>query len=80
MADQGSGATDPNLVAVVKGIVRDAQKLIEQQLVLLRREIEDEIRKARNAAIILVAGAGIVAVACILLMLGALTPSKGRAT
>jgi hypothetical protein len=61
--------TDPDLVSRVVSIVGGSQKLIEQQLILFRREIEGEIRKARSGAISMAVGAVIVAVAGIVLVL-----------
>jgi hypothetical protein len=60
---------EPGIGSLVSGIVSDGQKLIEQQFNLLRREIEGEIRRMRNAAISLAIGAGISAVGGLLLVI-----------
>src|SRR5262249_42569759 len=62
-------STDSNVASRIASIVRDIQTLVERQLLLLRREIEAEIRKGRNAVISMGAGAGITAVAVIVLVL-----------
>jgi hypothetical protein len=59
---------EPGIATLVSGIVRDGQKLIEQQFTLLRREIEGAIRHMRNAVISLAIGAGISAVGGLLLV------------
>lgn len=59
MANEVKSEAEPGLAALVGGIVSDAQKLIEQQFTLLRREIEGEIRQAKTAAISLAVGAGL---------------------
>ena len=59
---------EPRIATLVSGIVSDGQRLIEQQLTLLRREIEGEIRRMRNAVISLAIGAGTSAVGALLLV------------
>jgi hypothetical protein len=61
--------TDPevSMTHLVSGILADAQKLIEQQLNLLRHEVKDELHKTMTAAMILMSGSVIVLVGGILL-------------
>jgi putative superfamily III holin-X len=61
--------TDPDvsMTHLVSGILADAQKLIEQQLNLLRHEVKDELHKTMTAAMILMSGSVIVLVGGILL-------------
>jgi hypothetical protein len=61
-------APEPGFATLVSGIVGDGQRLIEQQLVLFRREIESALRQARNAAISMAIGAGVAAVGGLLLV------------
>jgi hypothetical protein len=49
--------------------VDDAQKLVEQQVILFRRVIEGEIRRVKSAVISLAIGAGITAIGTLLLLL-----------
>jgi len=60
---------ESSFTALVAGIANDAGKLIEQQLILLRREWSEEIDRARQAAIKLAAGAGLAAAGGFLLLL-----------
>jgi hypothetical protein len=54
---------------LVADIINDAQELIRQQLLLFRQEIRSDIRKAREAAVCLAAGAGVTLIAGLLLLL-----------
>jgi uncharacterized protein YacL len=65
--------------ALVTGIINDAQQLIRQELTLARREIQEEVHKAKSAAISMAAGAGLTALggvlfSLMLVQLLALTP------
>ena len=57
-----------SLAALARSLLQDAQRLVAQQLQLLRREIQLELRRAMWAAILLGAGVGlaIVAIYCVL--------------
>jgi hypothetical protein len=68
MADDLKGKPEPGIASLVSGIMGDGQRLMEQQFTLLRREIEGEIRRVRNAAISLAVGAGVTAVGGLLLI------------
>jgi hypothetical protein len=50
--------TEPSATALVGGIISDMHQLVEQQLRLTRREIEDDLRKATEAALIFGCGVG----------------------
>src|SRR5437870_5306750 len=41
----------PSMASLVTGIINDAQQLIRQEVTLARREIQDELNKAKAAAI-----------------------------
>jgi hypothetical protein len=51
-----------SVTSLLKGIVSDAQELIQQQLALFRAEIKDDFRKTVGILITIVSGAFMVAV------------------
>jgi len=59
MATEVQNHTEPSLTSLVSGIVNDIQDLVKQQLQLTRREIEEDLRKTKEAASILALGLGI---------------------
>jgi len=59
MATEVHNHTEPSLTSLVGGIVNDIQDLVKQQLQLTRREIEEDLRKTKEAASILALGLGI---------------------
>src|ERR1043166_4861155 len=68
--DNGSHhSTEPSLTALLASIVSDAKDLLVQEVALTKLEVQDELRKAKSAAISLGIGIGIVTVGGILLML-----------
>ncbi len=69
MRNQVKIEAELDVVSLVGGIVRDFQKLIEQQFALVRREIEGELRQAKFAAIFLAGGAAIMVIGSIFLLL-----------
>jgi len=69
MANDLRGATEPSMASLVGGIVNDAQTLIKQEMALAKREVTDELHKARDAAIALGIGIGLTAVGSLLLSL-----------
>jgi hypothetical protein len=69
MANDLQGATEPSMASLVGGIVNDAQTLIKQEMALAKREVTDELHKARDAAIALGIGIGLTAVGSLLLSL-----------
>jgi hypothetical protein len=58
-----------SLTSLVSGIIADAQRLIKQQTDLIRHEIREDIRKARDGAIFLGVGLGITLVGGLLFCL-----------
>ena len=61
--------TEPgvSVTSLLRGIVSDAQDLIQQQLALFRAEIKDDFRKTMGILIVIVSGAFLVAVGAALL-------------
>ena len=61
--------TEPgvSVTSLLRGIVSDAQDLIQQQLALFRAEIKDDFRKTVGILIVIVSGALMVAVGAVLL-------------
>jgi len=59
MATEVQNHTEPSLTSLVSGIVNDIQDLVKQQLQLTRREIEEDLRKTKEAASILALGLAI---------------------
>jgi hypothetical protein len=53
---------EPDTATLVKEIIHDSEALVGQQLLLLRREVQDEVALALRAAALLGAGAGMVAI------------------
>jgi hypothetical protein len=67
MADPVPGDSSAGLVTLVSGILSDAQQLIRQEAALARREIQDELAKARAVAFVLGLGVALAVVGGILL-------------
>jgi Putative Actinobacterial Holin-X, holin superfamily III len=59
MAAEVQNRCEPAVSTLVSGIVTDLHDLFKQQLQLTRREIEEDLRKAREAAFLFALGAGI---------------------
>jgi len=61
--------TEPgvSVTSLLRGIVSDAQDLIQQQLALFRAEIKDDFRKTVGILIVIISGAFLVAVGAALL-------------
>lgn len=60
MVDTNRLETGPSISSLVGGIITDAQVLIRQEMQLARREIQDEVQKAKMAALSLAAGVGVL--------------------
>lgn len=69
MATEVQNHPEPSLTSLVSGIVGDMQDLIKQQLQLTRREIEEDLRKTKEAASLFVMGASVCFLGAILLCL-----------
>jgi VIT1/CCC1 family predicted Fe2+/Mn2+ transporter len=67
MENQLHAGPEPSMTSLVSGIITDAQDLIKQQLDLVRHEIREDVRKAKEAAASLALGLGIAIVGGILL-------------
>jgi hypothetical protein len=72
----GSGIDDASILAersfstLMSGIIADVQRLIEQQLSMVRQEIRDDLRKSKQAVSSLALGAGLTAGGnCLLLLM-----------
>lgn len=59
-----------SMSSLVGGIITDAQQLIRQELLLARREIQDEINKAKVAALSVAVGGFVLLLGTILLCVG----------
>jgi hypothetical protein len=69
IANDDPSPPDRSITTLVSGIIADAQHLIQQQLAMFRQEIRDDLRKTRDAAVALAAGAGITLLGSVLLVL-----------
>jgi len=58
---------EPSMSSLVSGIISDVQDLLKQQLVLFQKEIQSDLRKTREAALSMLLGAGVAAIAAVLL-------------
>jgi hypothetical protein len=68
--DNGSEHTsEPSVAALLGGIVNDVKDLLVQERALTKLEVQDQLGKAKTAAIELGSGIGVVAIGGILLML-----------
>jgi len=57
----------PSLTHLVSGIISDAQALLKQQLALFRTEMKQDIKRTKQAIVILVSGLAIASVGVALL-------------
>jgi uncharacterized membrane protein len=60
--------SEPSLSSLVGGIINDVQVLMKQEVALARREIAEELQKAKQAAISLGIGLGIASIGGLLLI------------
>jgi hypothetical protein len=68
MTEPALSSTEPSLSSLVGGIINDFQLLVKQELALARRELADELRKAKQALISLGIGVGVLAIGGLLLI------------
>lgn len=61
---------ESSMTGLVAGIIDDFQRLMEQNLKLLRREVQDDMTKVLEAFILMGVGAGTAVVAGILIAFG----------
>ena len=68
--DNGSQhLSEPSFVSLLGGIANDAKELLLQELALTKLEVQNELSKAKSAAIVLRIGIGTIVTGGILLML-----------
>ncbi|HEY2991108.1 MAG TPA: phage holin family protein [Candidatus Binatia bacterium] len=61
--------SEPSVGELVSGILKDAKELVVQGAALTKLEVQDELRKAKTAAVAVGAGIGVSAVGGVLLIL-----------
>jgi hypothetical protein len=66
--ENGPRLSEPSLSSLVGGIISDFQVLMKQEVALARRELADELRKAKQAAISLAIGVGVLTIGALLLI------------
>jgi len=66
-AGPNTHAPDPSLTGLIRGILEDAQKLISQQIELVRVEIREDFHKAFAGLTLMAVGAGLSLVGAIVL-------------
>jgi hypothetical protein len=67
MANDVHPTTEPSVASLVTGITDDLQQLIRQQVMLVRQEIQEDIRKSKEGAAAFAVGASAAAVSAILI-------------
>jgi hypothetical protein len=70
MADDVHTSSEPSVTTLVSGILKDAEELFKQQVTLLKHEVKEDLRKTRDASLVLVAGAGVLILGGVLLCWG----------
>jgi hypothetical protein len=68
-APEMAAAAEPSITSMVGGILNDAQTLFKQELALVKREVTDEVTKAKEGAITLSIGISVAALGGLLLAL-----------
>jgi len=68
MATDMKNSSDASVTELVAGIVSDAQDLFKQQIELLKHEVRDDLRKTRDAGLLVGVGAAFGLVAAMLLV------------
>jgi uncharacterized membrane protein len=59
----------PSMASLVGGIIHDAERLVRQEVLLARRELQVEFDKAKYAGVSLAAGAGLAMLGAVFLCL-----------
>jgi hypothetical protein len=67
MAVELQNNSGPSLTHLVSGIISDAQALMKQQLALFRTEMKQDLKRTKQALIVLVSGLALVSVGATLL-------------
>jgi hypothetical protein len=65
MAGDAERAGDTNVTELVNGIIEDARELFNQQVALLKEEVREELRHARDATLELALGAVVLLIGLI---------------
>jgi hypothetical protein len=58
--NQNTATAEPSMASLVSGIIGDAQQLIRQEVALAKREVQEELNKAKVVAISFGTGAVVV--------------------
>jgi hypothetical protein len=69
MANDLRTGSQPSVTSLVTGIASDLQDLLAQQLALFKAEVESDLTRTKEAALVLAGGLGVAVVAGILLCL-----------
>lgn len=69
MTPEVHSSDDASLTTLVTGILNDAQELFKQQLALIRSEIQEDVRKTKEAVLGLALGLGVILVGSLLVVL-----------
>jgi hypothetical protein len=67
MATDVKSGGDSSVTSLVSGVINDAQELMRQQLALLKAEVREDLRKTREAAVLMATGLGIALLGVLLL-------------
>jgi len=67
MADDVHTSSEPSVTSLVSGILKDAEELFKQQVVLFKHEVKEDLRKTRDASMALAAGVGVLVLGILLL-------------
>jgi len=69
MADEVRTSPEPGVASLLKGIVSDFGDLIKKELQFAQAEIRSDLKKTREASVMLAAGAGVAGLGGLLLCL-----------
>jgi hypothetical protein len=70
MPDDIQTTDDASLTSLVRGIMNDGQELFRQQIALFKSEFREDMRRTREAALSLVAGAAVAFFGVFFLLFG----------
>jgi uncharacterized membrane protein YqjE len=59
----------PSITSLVAGIVQEAQNLFSEHVALFRKEVQMDLQKAKQAVLVLAAGAGLAGLGTIFILL-----------
>jgi hypothetical protein len=69
MATDLETGSEASMTQLVSGIITDTQELIKQQIALLRHEVQEDLRKTKEASFSLIWGVGITLLGSVLVSL-----------